>query len=454
MSRQEEKFETNGPEPIDLIPIIQDFFRILRGRWIYLLLTMAVLGAGLTFWRYHSYSPYYTASATYAITTYQGGNSSTYQDNSLTHQMAETAPYVLGSDMFQRRVAEALGSGSVPGSIRASVMENTNFLTISVSHSSPQTAYETLKAVQQVFPDVSKQIIGNFYMEPMDESGVPSAPTNPRTPKADLVQGVLLGLLLGAVVIGVSAFTNATVRREEDCIKRINTKCLGVVPRIRQKVRSRQTEQHLNILRKNADPDLVEAFRGLRNKIERRADKKGCRTLLITSALPGEGKSTIAVNTVLSLAQAGKRVVLVDCDLRNPTDDIILEAPEGPGLVDFLTGKETLSRCLLSGEDLFGYSLPMYFLRGGKAVADGSGYLPTGAMKQLIQFFETQVDYLILDTPPAGLLTDAGILSQYADGILFVVKEDFAKVDKILEGMEHVSQGGCEMLGCILNDDH
>ena len=454
MNRQEEMIDQNGPEPIDLFVLVKDVLRIVRGKWLYLCFATLILGSALTGWRYLRYQPYYTASATYAITTYQDGSATAYQDNSLTHQMAETAPYVLNSDMFRRRVAEALGGEFSPANIHAEVMENTNFLTISSSSSDPQDAWETLKAVQSVFPAVSERIIGKFYMEPMDESGVPSAPANPRTVKADFVQGALLGLLLGTAAIALSALTNGTVRREEDCIRRINTKCLATVPRIHQKVRSEKREQRLNILQKNADPDLVEAFRSLRNKLERKTDQKGCRILLVTSSLPGEGKSTIAVNASLSLAQAGKKVALVDFDLRNPSDAQILGAPEGPGLIDFFNRKVSLSDCLVTGQEIANYPLPLQFIRGGEAVQDGSEHIQAASMEELIGFFKDRVDYLLLDTPPAGLITDAGMLAQYADGILFVIKEDFAKADKILEAMEHVSQGGCEMLGCILNDDH
>ena len=454
MSRHEEIIEKTGPEPIDLVVILQDFFRIVRSKWIFILLTMAILASGLTLWRYQRYVPYYEAYATYAITTYQDGSSSSYQDRSLTRQMAETSPYILTSDVFRRRVAENLGQDWSIGDIQSSVMEETNFLTISVTDTDPQRAYQTLQAAREVYPGIAQSIIGVFFMELMDENGVPTEPVNPRHIKADLLEGALLGFLLSAAVIVAMAFTNGTIRREEDCIRRINTKCLGVVPRIRHKVRSTEKEQRLNILEKNANPDLIEAFRGLRNKIERSSSGKKCKTLLVTSALPGEGKSTIAVNTALSLAQAGRRVALVDCDLRNPTDCAVLGAPEGPGLIDFLESKNEVTECLVSGQELFGYSLPFQFLRGGKAVKDGSGHLSTHTMEKLVEILENQVDYLILDTPPAGLLTDAGILAQHAEGILFVVKEDFAKVDKILEAMEHVSQGNAEMLGCVLNDDN
>ena len=454
MNHQNEHTEPSGAAPIDLFALLRDFMRIARGKWIYLILTVVVMGAGMTLWRYVTYSPVYSASATYAVTSYQNGSYSTYQDNSLARQTAETAPHILNSDMFRRRLADALEMDQVPGTIQASVMQGTNFLIISVTDDDPLAAHRTLQAVQTIFPEVSESIIGKFFMEPMDESGVPDRPANPRTIQLDCLSGCMLGFVVGFVVVLVLALTNRTVRREEDCVKRINTKCLTTVPRIHQKVRSHKTVQSLNILRRNADPDLVEAFRSLRNRIERSSTKQGCRTLLVTSALPGEGKSTVAVNLALALAQAGKQVALMDCDLRNPTDSQILETAQGPGLLDFLSGQQQLNDCMVSGKDLFGFSLPLIFLPAGNAVADGSAYLHNASMQKLIGFFQTQMDYLILDTPPAGLLTDAGIMAQYADGILFVVREDFAKADKILEGMEHVSQGGCEILGCVLNDDH
>ena len=179
MSRHEEIIENHSQEAVDLSVVAQDFFRIVRRKWAFLLLTAVILSAGLTLWRYYDYVPYYQSSATYAITTYQNGSSTSYQDSSLARQMAETSPYILTSDVFRRRVAEKLGEDWTLGTIRASVMEETNFLTIAVTDTDPQRANETLHAVQEVYPGVAQSIIGSFFMEAMDESGVVTAPVNP-----------------------------------------------------------------------------------------------------------------------------------------------------------------------------------------------------------------------------------------------------------------------------------
>ena len=455
MSRPEEQTENQGFEPIDLTVILEDFFRILRRRW--LLLVMAVLfgAAGYTLVKNHTYVPYYTASSTYAITASADSQSTgSYYDDALAVQMSKTFPYILTSDVLRDQVGDELGLGYVPGKIQASVMENTNFLTISVTDSDSHRAYQTLQAVLETAPELTESVVGKIYMELMDESGLPAAPDNPKNLKQNVIVGGMAGGFAGLCLIVLLTFTNRTIRREEDCLKRINTRCLGSVPRVKLKVRSKKVEQHINILKKNPDPDLVESFRIIRNKLERRAGQNHIKTILVTSTLPGEGKSTIAVNMALSLAQTGKRVALIDCDLRNPSDSAILEAPKGPGLIDFLEGNAKFSECLVSGQELLGKRLPFMFLRGGNAVKDASDYLSRDWMKKLVFTLEQQVDYVILDAGPVGLMTDASILAQYAEGAVFVVKKDFTKVDKILEAMEQLADSEIEMLGCILNGDN
>ena len=97
--------------------------------------------------------------------------------------------------------------------------------------------------------------------------------------------------------------------------------------------------------------------------------------------------------------------------------------------------------------------LPFFFIPGGKAIADGDNYLGSRRMKVMIESLEDQVDYLILDSAPVGLLTDAGLLAQYADGVVFIIKKDYAKTDDILRGMEHLAEGKVHMIGCVLNGE-
>ena len=455
MSRQEEQIENVGIEPIDLTVMIKDFVRMIKKKFILLLLLVIVCAAGFTAYKHFTYVPNYTAYQTFAVSTSQDrASGGSYYDTPTAEQLAKTFPYILTSDVLQRKVAQTLDSEFTPGNISASVMENTNFLTISVSDTDPARAYDTLQAVITTYPEISESIIGKVYLELMDESGMPSVPDNPNSTKLNLIKGGCIGILLGGVWILVLLLTYKTIRSQEDCQKRLNTKCIGSVPKVMEKVRSKKTEYHPSIRAKNVDEDFMEAFRIIRNKITHLSRRNHLKTILITSALPGEGKSTIAVNTALALAQEDKKVALVDCDLRNPSVGAIIGAPEGKGLIDFLKGEAKFTECVVQGKELFERSIPLLLVRGGQPVSDGTPYFTSDRMRTMIELVEKQVDYIIIDSAPAGLLTDAGILAQYAQGIIFVVKKDFAKVNKIIDGMEHVSDENAQILGCILNGDN
>jgi hypothetical protein len=127
-----------------------------------------------------------------------------------------------------------------------------------------------------------------------------------------------------------------TIRKKEDFQKMIHMKCLGEVPQISVKKRSHKTKNILNILNEKTDPDFLEALRIIRNKVEYSAWKHKHKIILVTSALAGEGKSTLAVNLALSLALNGKKVALADCDLRHPSDREILGLEDGPGMQEML----------------------------------------------------------------------------------------------------------------------
>lgn len=452
MNRQEEQIKNKGLEPIDLTAMIGEFLRVLKKKIIFLIFLTILCAIIFSFYQNMRYEPQYTVYKTYTVSaTKESDSSVNYYDTAAAEQFAKTFPYILTSDILQRKVAKSLNLDYVPGNIKAEVMENTNFLTISVVDSDAQRAYQTLEAIVEVYPEISDSIIGKIYTEIMDESGLPTVPDNPKSLKRNLIEGGIIGILLGFVWILFLILTNKTVRNEEECLKRLNTKCIGSVPQVKEKVRSKKVEYHPNILAKNIDEDFTEAFRIIRNKIQHISERDRIKTILITSALPGEGKSTIAVNTALSLMQENKKVALIDCDLRNPSDRPIMNAPEGKGLIDYLRNEAKFTDCVLHGKDLFEHKYPFLFVRGGKSVSDGSGYLASEKMRKLVEVLEKQMDYVIIDSAPAGLLTDAGILAQYAQGTILVIKKDFATTSKIMEGMEHLSESNIKIIGCVLN---
>ena len=458
MSQTEERVIDDSQE-LDIITLVIDFFRAFGRMWRQVLI-LGILGAVAMGWYANAtYQAYYTASSTFTINIRQeqdtGMNASTsFFDNAAAEQMAITFPHILTSGVLQRKVANELGMEAMPGSISASVAENTNLLTLSVRDTEPERAYTTLQAVINNYPSVSEVIVGKVNMNMLDETGIPVVPDNPKNLLHDGLKGAAIGAALGLVWVAFVTLFRKTIRREEDCTKYVNQRCLGSVPNIRIKERSRKVERHLNIMQDNIGSDFKEAIRIVRNKVERHAKENNIKKILVTSALAEEGKSTVAVNLALSLAQEGKKVALVDCDLRNPSDAMILSVELENGLSDYLRKKAKFNDCIYSA-DMLGIKekLKFLFVPGGAAVGDAANLLDSERMGQVIDLLNEKMDYVILDSAPVGLLTDASVLAQYADGAVFVVKKDFAKADHILSAMEHLAEGDVAMIGCVLNVD-
>lgn len=411
---------------IDITEILSDYLRIFRRMWAWVLI-FTILGAGLSYVRARlQYQPVYTASATFTVNIQreQQGvadtGSASFFNNSTAEQMAKTFPYIL---------------------------------TISVTDRDAGRAYATLKSVEKNYPSISEVIVGKVNMEMLDETGIPAEPDNPKAFRKNAVKGAAAGLLLVMIWTGILVVTRRTVRKESDIHRWMNTRCLGTVPEVHEKRRSRSTTMRMILTDPKVEEKMQESFRIIRNKIEYNAQEYHMKTFLVTSALAGEGKSTVAVNLALSLAQAGQRVTLVDCDLRHPTDRQILGIEEnGVGLREVLEHKAKLKECLMKAEDIgLDPDMRMIFLPGGKTISDGSDLLGTELMGRIIEKLEEISDFVILDSAPAGLLTDAVVLAQYADGAAFVVRKDFARVDYIMDGMEHLAESNIQIIGGILN---
>ncbi len=458
MNRETKEQKERQEDLIDITVFLSDYFRLFSRMWKVVLFLML---AGAAFFGIRANAQYharYTASSTFTVNiTHEQGEkalSGSFFDNAAAEQMAKTFPHILTSGVLQRRVAEQLSMDAVPGSIRVRVTKNTNLLTLSVTDIDAERAYRTLQAVIDCYPSVSEVIVGKVELNMLDETEIPTQPDNPKTLKRDAAKGGLLGLAAGLAFLAVLVFFNQTIRREEDCAKKLNQRCLGMIPKMHHKKRSRKKEVCSSIADEKIKPEFVEAFRIIRNKVEYSARENGIKSILVTSALADEGKSTVAVNLALSLVQNGKKVALIDCDLRNPSDSNVLQLGERKGLSEYLKGGIKLNEAVVSGREADFRDFPkLLYLPAGSAVLDGTELLDTPAMKRAIESLEEEADYVILDSAPLGLLADAGILAQYVDGALLVVKKDFARADFIFRGLEQLAEYKVHIMGCVLNEN-
>lgn len=436
-------------EKIDLMRIINNMWKGFCRYWI-LLFVLVILAAGtMVFRTYRSYSPIYSVNATFTITInndeLQSGNS--YLNSKTTTQILNTFPYILNSGILQKKVAQDLGTDTVPGVIRTEPLGSTNMITLVVSSPNAEQAYLVLESVIKHYPEVAEPVVGQVNMNLLDITDIPESASNPPAYSRSLVKGAILGIALSVGLLLVYAFTRNTIHEEEDFKKMLNIDCICAIPQIIFKKRGKEFRKDISIYNNKISQTFLEAIRVLRARIEKDAKKNDLKVFLITSAAPGEGKSTIAANIAMSLAMRESKVVLVDCDLRNPSvkERLGIEK-EGPGLYEYLAKKAELKDILWWNEEY-----QMYVIPGGEAIRNGSEFMDTPRMQRMLKELRTMADYVILDTAPVGILTDTAVLAQAADTALFVVKQDYANRSAIMEAIEQLAESRINISGCILN---
>ena len=191
---------------------------------------------------------------------------------------------------------------------------------------------------------------------------------------------------------------------------------------------------------------ISEAYRTLRTNIQFSSLDKELKVILVTSSGPGEGKSTTSANLAVVMAQSGKKTLLIDCDLRKPKLHRFFEDSNKVGLTNYIIGQATFEEAIKKTmvENL-------YLLSSGKRPPNPSELLNSNKMKQFIAILKENFDYIILDTPPIIMVTDAQILAQYADGCILVVASAQAERDAAIRAKLLLEKGDTKIIGVVLN---
>lgn len=190
---------------------------------------------------------------------------------------------------------------------------------------------------------------------------------------------------------------------------------------------------------------VAEAYRTLRTNIQYSSFDKEMRNIVITSADPSEGKSTVAGNLALSFAQNEKRVILVDCDLRKPSVHKNFKLSNLKGLSEVLIGKEKLDDAIQN------YNDKLEILTSGKVPPNPSEMLSSKAMSDLLELLKNRYDIIILDSTPLQAVTDAQILSTKVDGTILVVRAEKTKIDATIEAKNLLDKVGANIIGTVLH---
>ena len=428
---------------IDLGILISDFRRGAKHLLIPGILLIVLLTAFFCWRTFRSYSPQYQASASFTVYVTNPLQAEVRTYNTATaEQMQKTFPYILTSGALSSKVMKELGISSMP-KVTASVLSNTNIFTLTVTSGDPQLAYDVLNAVIAYYPSIAEFVVGPTDMYLLDESGLPTAPINSRDYSAAVKKGVVVGLVLWVGAVLFLCFARSTVHDEEELRRLVNLSCLGMLPMVKAYQKSKT---YPGLTGQGDQYGFGEAMRLLRLRVEKEMQKENQKVLLVSSAIPGEGKTTVATNLALALAQKGSKTLLVDCDLRNPSIAGVLGEKGTRGLSDYLRGNHSINDFIRPTK-----TENFYAVYGGRPVSNAAELLATEKTQEFIDAAREVFDYIILDTPPCSLLADAAELSSLADCALITIRQDFASKSQILEGIQLLSDDNLPLAGCVLN---
>ena len=196
--------------------------------------------------------------------------------------------------------------------------------------------------------------------------------------------------------------------------------------------------------------EASEAYKRLRTNIQYTLplnDEKRCRVIGITSALPGEGKSTTSVNLAFSLAEAGEQVLLIDADMRLPTLSYLLDIECIPGLSDYLvTADQTLSIVKPTKQHQ-----NLHIIPAGNLPPNPAELLGLDRMREMLDSMAKTYDYILIDLPPINVVTDAAVISKYVDGVLMVVRQNYDKKHTLDEALRFLKYAEARIIGFVLN---
>ncbi len=454
-SRQGSAHQAAAQQPASLqVPTSVDLFSILRDLlhdW-WMILT-AGLAAVMLAWLFLQmvYVPVYTSSATLIISA-KSSTGGVVSDLSVSSSTAETLAEVLDSSLLKKYVMADLGVDELPD-IEANLISGTNLMTLQVTSESPESAFRVLRSILDNYDQVTSHILENIVLNEMEAPSVPTSPSNSLNTRTTLFYAFWVGIGAMALLLAALSIQRDTVKTEKDVSHKLDTRLYMSVYHENKyktlKSRIRRSKKALLTTTPSTSFLFSETFKKLRTRLMYHSEKTGAKVLLVASVAENEGKSTVAANIALALAQKMERVVLVDGDLRRPAIHKLFSKPVPPSaeLSAFLSGDIPVDDLVLQDQ---GSGLNLVL--GSKKCANSTELVARDAMRGLIEVLRSRSDYVVIDSPPMAIMADAEVLAEYADVTLLVVRQNMTYAPQINDAIDTLENSHAKLLGCVFND--
>ncbi|MCO4254743.1 polysaccharide biosynthesis tyrosine autokinase [Pseudarthrobacter cellobiosi] len=424
---------------------LKDYLRVVRQRWISIV-AAALIGLALAAGYTYIQTPQYEAKSQLFVSV-KGGATSTdvIQGNSFAEKRVTSYVSLATSPRVLQAVAGDLNleGGALAGKVVATTPPQTVLIDITATATNPQLAADIANSsARQLIGAVSQVEDVTIVRLSVFQEATPSmAPSSPKVP-LNLALGLLLGLMIGAASALLREVLDTRIRSQADVERTVKAGILGTFST------DSSVEKEPLVTQGDQFSHRAESFRQLRTHLHFTNISGGAQTVVVSSSIPGEGKTSTAVNLAIMLAESGTRVLLVDADLRRPRVAKYLGVEGSVGLSGVLSHSVELEDAIQT----WGRGGALHVLASGRSAPNPSELLGSPTMEKLIARFEAEYEVVIIDAPPLLPVTDPAVLGSMASGVVLVASADGrtnrADLTQAVANLEAVN---ARLLGVVVN---
>lgn len=399
-----------------------------------------------------TYKPLYTSSATFMVSAKD--STSAYNSLTTTQSMASVFVEVFQSNVLREKIQEQMPNGQFDGSINTTTIPETNLLIVSITSDQPDTSFRALNLLIENYSSISEYLFSNAQLEVIKDPMIAMAPSNPLDLESKYPWVMLAAAALSISGIVVIYLLRDTLKTPKSARRKVDAHLLRI---IKHEVKNKTLQAKLR--RRNTAPliansliskTFIEDNLSLCSAVEYHARKRNQKVIMVTSVGENEGKSTVAANLALSMAEKNRRVLLLDCDFRKPSLHKIFETNVGK--------EQLLSTYLLqespdaspSFTEIKKYGITVGFSQySGQSI---TSLLNSGSLPRLLETLRSQYDYVIMDTPPMLAAADTETIAAMCDTAVLVARADFMPTPSINEGLDRLRRSAPNVCGFVLNN--
>ena len=447
-------------------------YLLRRIHWVILamllgLATASIVTTGLI-------TPLYTSSVQIYVSNHprSGGDPAalTLGDLTASQMLANTFVVILGSDdvldevalrLVEEYSADLLGevftltstdggrtltADSLREAVEIFTIDDTAVLQIEAATPNPEISARICLLIAEVAPEIFSRIIGAGSVQIIGRAAPASRPSSPNL-AFNLAFGIFIGLVISVAAIMIRYFTDTSIKGEDDFARHFALPVLGVIPEFPPADKKKTAGIYSAIIKPQTPPHLLEAYKRLRVNISfALADFDG-KIIAVTSALPGEGKSSTCANIAQTVARTSSKTLIVDADFRNPVQDKIFNLANDRGLSELLSGyiddASTVTSPVADNLDV---------ITSGRIPEGPSELLGLPDCAKHLKDLAMRYEYIFVDSSPVNIAVDVVMLSSAVSGVLLVVREDYLRCNEFAKALEILNQAKAKIIGVIIND--